>query len=34
MPYLNILRGKSRALISGVVMPMAMALAGGLLIYF
>lgn len=28
------LRGKSRALISGVVMPMAMALAGGLLIYF
>jgi len=28
------LRGKSRALISGVVMPMAMALAGGLLIFF
>lgn len=28
------LRGKSRALISGVVMPMAMALAGGFLIFF
>ncbi len=28
------LRGKSRALISGVVMPMAMAVAGGLLVYF
>ena len=28
------LRGKARALISGVVMPMAMALAGGFLIFF